>query len=214
MQYNQLISSLWNKRIYLKTSFTSGFGEILVMLFNFWYNNIKVGVIWCHSNLDTVCGVQSIFSALFLCSLKWKILVRRLYWVLITPKNFIFTPFGVIYPRSPTPALNQPAPNIWTFPLKTDTFYLTIVMEDTAPITLLLKWVSSNNLSESSTQVSPPFVFSRNYRHTAPYWHHTLDSSLQRKLLNYAVTWFNEHHFSSDRRIIFIPCSRSEKTPF
>jgi hypothetical protein len=38
------------------------------------------------------------FSALFLGSLKWKILVRCLYWVLITPKNFNFTPFGVIYP--------------------------------------------------------------------------------------------------------------------
>jgi hypothetical protein len=101
MRYDQLISSLWNKMIYLKTSFSSGFGE---MMFHFLYNNIKVGVFWYQSNLDTVCGVQLI-SLLCLCSFKWKILVRCLYWVLITPKNFIFTSLGVIYPGSPTPAL-------------------------------------------------------------------------------------------------------------
>jgi hypothetical protein len=28
------------------------------------------------------------------------------YWVFITPEILNFTPFGVIYPGSPTPALN------------------------------------------------------------------------------------------------------------
>jgi hypothetical protein len=97
MLYTQLISSLRNKIIYLKISFTSGFGEIM---FHFWYNNIKVGVFRCQSNFDTVCGVQSI-------SLLSTILVRCLYWVLITPKNFICTPLGVIYPSSPTPAVDS-----------------------------------------------------------------------------------------------------------
>jgi hypothetical protein len=36
----------------------SGFGEI--MLFYFWYNNIKIRAFWCQSNLDTLFGVQSI----------------------------------------------------------------------------------------------------------------------------------------------------------
>jgi hypothetical protein len=40
----------------------SGFGEII--LFYFWYNNIKIGAFWCQSNVDTAFGVQSI-SVLF-----------------------------------------------------------------------------------------------------------------------------------------------------
>jgi hypothetical protein len=62
MRYNQLISSLWNKRMYLKTYLSSGFREIM---FYFWYNNIKVVVFWCQSKLDTVCWVQSISLVCF-----------------------------------------------------------------------------------------------------------------------------------------------------
>jgi hypothetical protein len=29
------------------------------------------------------------------------------YWAFITPEIFIFTPFGVIYPGSPTPDVNK-----------------------------------------------------------------------------------------------------------
>jgi hypothetical protein len=29
------------------------------------------------------------------------------YWAFINPENFIFTPFGVIYPGPPTPGLDE-----------------------------------------------------------------------------------------------------------
>jgi hypothetical protein len=105
MRYTKLICSLRDKRIYLKTSFTSGFGEM--MLFHFSYNNIKFGVILMSEQFGYCLWGPIDFSALSLCSLKWKILVRCFYRVFINPKNFIFTPLGVIYPGSPTPGLTH-----------------------------------------------------------------------------------------------------------
>jgi hypothetical protein len=40
----------------------SGFGEM--MLFHFWYNNIKIGAFWCQSNLY----IESSGSNRFLCN--------------------------------------------------------------------------------------------------------------------------------------------------
>jgi hypothetical protein len=81
-------------------------------LFHVWYNNIKIGTFWCQSNLHyclpllrmVICRKKNF------CRNKERVFLYNfiyVYWVLITPKNFIFTPLGVIYPGSPTTGLDN-----------------------------------------------------------------------------------------------------------